>query len=137
ESQSKIGFDVAHVEYIEDDGADAGEFGVRDDAAGEDAPSEEAQAGLRASDWFEANLVTDGVADGFTKFGGDAARRETGGDASGFQHQNRSAKLKQSGWDACGFAVGRGGLDYEARVRAEAIEDRRKKQIDGQPSFSG
>jgi len=120
------------VEFVEDDGADPGEFRVRNHAAGEDAFSEEAQARLRTDDLFETYLVTDGVADRFRKFGGNTARRQAGGDAPRLEHQHRAPELQQSGWDARGFAGAGGGFDDEIRVRAEAVEDGRKKWIDRQ-----
>ena len=41
------------------------EGGVGEQAAGEDAFGDEAEAGARAADIFEADLVADGVADFF------------------------------------------------------------------------
>ena len=52
------------MEFVEDDGGDAAEGGVGEQPAGEDAFGDEAEAGARAGDVLEADLVADCLAEG-------------------------------------------------------------------------
>ncbi len=88
QGEGEIAFEMALVELIEDDGVDALERGIGDEAAGEDAFGHEAQAGVGAGALFEADLVPDGFADDFAKLRGDPARGHAGGDAARFEDED-------------------------------------------------
>ena len=67
QGERQVAFQMALVELVEHHGVDAGELRIGDQAAREDAFGEEAQAGARSGDFFEANLVADRFADTFAK----------------------------------------------------------------------
>ena len=102
------------MELVEDDGVDAVEGGVCEEAAGEDAFGNEAEASAGGDFFFEADLIADGEADLFAELGSDAARGETGGDAAGFEDDDLARDYREKcGWDASGFAGAGGGFEDE------------------------
>jgi hypothetical protein len=88
EGEGEVAFEVALVELVEDDGAGAIESGVGEEAAGEDALGEKAEAGARAGDVFEADLIADGLAEAVAALGGDEAGGEPGGEPAGLEDED-------------------------------------------------
>ena len=74
ESERQVGVEMALVEFIENNCVDALERGIGEEATGEYALCNEAQACAGADLFFEADLIADGLADFFTEFGCDPTR---------------------------------------------------------------
>ena len=129
EREGEVGFEVALVEFVENNGGDAAEGWVGDEAAGENAFGEETQARFRTGDLFEANLVADGFAGLFAHFESHAARGHAGGDAAGLEDENLAGQLEKGSRDACGFACAGGGFKDEAGVVMEGFEDFGDKSV--------
>lgn len=131
--EREIAFQVALVEFVEDDGSHVSKSGIGKQAAGEDAFGEEAQAGGGPGNLFEANLVADGGANGFPVLGGNEAGGETGGQAAGFEDQDIQAIQGQQGVGNAGGFTGAGrGFDHQILGGAEVLENIRNEGIDGQ-----
>jgi hypothetical protein len=112
--QGKIAIEMAFVELIEDDGVDALERGVGEEAAGEDAFGDEAEAGAGADPFFEADLVADGFAGLLGPFKGDAPGGETSGDAARLEDDDFAFdNVEQGGRNAGGLAGAGSGFDDE------------------------
>ncbi len=108
EGQAEIGIKAAFVEFIEDDAAHAFERRIVEDAARENAFSDDLDAGFGADLAFAADTETDGFADALVQGLGHAR----GGGAScqppGLQQDNRLAHkpglIQQGQGDARGLA---------------------------------
>ena len=110
QGEREVAFEVPLVEFIEDDGAGAIEKGVREEAAGEYAFSEEAQACARSGDFLEANLVADSFAGPLAEPGGDVAGGEARGQAAGLEHEDLAiAGIEEGGRNTGGLAGARAG----------------------------
>ena len=73
-----VAVEMALVEFIEKNRRDAGQLGILEQLAQENSFGDEADAGLFRGDFFEANLVTDLVAEPAAPFERDAAGRASG-----------------------------------------------------------
>ncbi len=101
------------MKFVEHHHVDAGERRIGDQAPGEDAFGEEAQASPRARDFFEADLIAHGLADALAHLLRDPASRHARGDAPRFEHQHLAAhQRKQRGRNARGFSRAGRRLDH-------------------------
>jgi formamidopyrimidine-DNA glycosylase len=131
EGEGGVAFEVAFVEFVEDDDIDAAEVGIAEEAACEDAFGDIAEAGAGAGVFVEADLVADEAAEGFAEFLGDAAGGHAGGHAAGFEDED-AAEGKEGRGDAGGFAGAGGGFEDEDGLGADAVHDFGQQGVDGQ-----
>ena len=132
QSEREIGVEVALVELVEDDDTDAAECGVGDEAAGEDAFGDEAKAGARAFDLFEADAVADGLAGLLVEFFCDAACGHACGETARFEDDDFAGDVREEcGRDAGGFACAGRGFEDEVGGDAEGCQDVRQKIVYG------
>lgn len=130
EGEREVGFEVTLVKFVEDDGGDVAEGGVLGDAAGEHTFGEETEAGAGAGDFFEADLVADGLAELFAEFERDAAGGHAGGDAAGFEDEDIAGERQERGWDAGGFPCAGFGFEDEVGGGLEPGEDAGEVGVD-------
>jgi hypothetical protein len=114
--EGDIDGEAAFVEFIEDDGADAGEGGFVLEPALEDAVGEEEDAGIAVEFGVVADGVSDFVADlGFAEFG-DPSGEEACGHAAGFDDEDAAfdSGIDEHAGDGGGFAGTGGGFEEDA-----------------------
>jgi hypothetical protein len=126
EREGEIAFEVAFVEFVEDDAIDAAEFGIAQQAAGEDAFGDEAKPGARAGGIFEADLIADSFADSLAALGRDEAGGQARGEAARFEDDDVKAGVEQRCRDARGFAGAGCGLDDERLFGVQMPDDFRQ-----------
>ena len=131
EGEGGVAFEVAFVEFVEDDDVDAVEVGIAEEAACEDAFGDVAEAGAGGGVLVEADLVADEAAEGFAEFLGDTAGGHAGGHAAGFEDED-AAEGKEGRGDAGGFARARSGFEDEDGRGADALDDFGQQGVDGQ-----
>src|SRR5258708_34538021 len=103
ERQGEIAVEMALVEFVEDDGVDAFERWIGQEAACEDALGDKSQTRVRPGPLFETYLIADGSANLFVQFPGDSSRRQACRDPPRLEHDNVAADQTQKGqWDAGG-----------------------------------
>lgn len=138
QGEGQIGVEAAFVEFIEQDRANAFEKWIGNKLAGENALSDDAEAGCGADFFLEANLIADLLAELPAVFIGDALGGGTGGDAARLKHHQggvlggKTAGTKQGGGNAGGFASTRFGNQNEAARGGESGADVGQMSIDGQ-----
>ena len=134
--RAQIALQMAFVEFVEQDRADAAEFRVGLDQTRENAFRHDFDPRARGYLRFEADAIADGVADVFAALG----RHEFGGGARGdparFEHQDLLA-AKPFGVEQCGRhlrRLARAGrrFDDQARVRGERRRYFRQNLADGE-----
>lgn len=131
--EGEVGFEVALVEFIENDQVNAGQVGLGEQTASEYTFREKEQAGGSGGDSLEADLVADGLAGLFTEFVGDAAGGHAGGDAAGLKDENLAGKFaKQRGGNVGGFAGAGFGFENQIGMLAKRGGNLRKERVDGQ-----
>jgi hypothetical protein len=119
--EGDVAVDVALVEFVEEDGGDAGQVGLRKHLAQEDAFGLEVDAGVGAADGFEADLVADFAAEVHAAFLGDALGEQARGEAAGLEHDglagSQRAQVEEHLRHLRGFAgAGGGGEDDPPRA---------------------
>jgi hypothetical protein len=108
------------VKFVEHHDVHASQLGIRDQPAGEDALGQKAKPRARPSDFFEANLIADGVANPLTKFLSDAARGKARSQTARFKNQNLPPNKGEQCWrNACRFPSPRRRFDHEIRMFAK------------------
>ena len=153
--EGDVAVDVALVEFVEQDRGNAGQTGLREHLAQEDAFGLELDAGGGAADGLEADLVADFAAEGDAAFLGDALGQQARGEAAGLEHDGlaraQRAQIQQHLRHLRGFArAGRRGQDDPARalqrggqIVADGVDGQhgnphdRAKRGGRQPPFSG
>lgn len=101
--EGEVHGEAAFVEFVEDDGGDAGEVGVFVEDALEDAVGEVEDAGFGRGFVVEADGVADGFAEWRVALGGDVASEEAGGHASGLDDEDAFGDLGEVGDEAGDF----------------------------------
>ena len=132
--QAEIASEVAFVEFVEQDRADAVEHRVVLDHAGQDAFGDDLDTGRGAG----AVLETDAVAHRLRHVFAEAARHEAGGgargDAARFEHHDALSGqprcVEQGQWHACGLAGAGWGFEHQPRMRGQRFTDRGQQGID-------
>ena len=89
--QREVAFQMPLVEFVEHHAAHALQLRVAQQAAGEHALGQEAQARARTGYLLEAHLVADGLARRLAAFAGHKPRRQARGQAARLQHQHLAA----------------------------------------------
>jgi hypothetical protein len=102
EGEGEVAFEMAFVEFVEDDGGDVAEVMVGEEAAGQDAFGQEAETGLLTGDVLKADLIPNGLPQRLTEFFGNAAGGETSRQPARLEDPNfsRRVKGKETGRDA-------------------------------------
>jgi hypothetical protein len=123
-SEGDVAVEMALVEFIEDECGDAGKLWVVNDLAEKDAFSNESDAGLRAGDVFETDLVAHFAPEFGFAFEGDASREQASGEPARLQNDNlaiaKQTVVEEHLRHLSGFAgAGRRGDDNSA-VGADA-----------------
>jgi hypothetical protein len=132
QSQGKVGVEMALVKLIEHDHIDTSEVGISGQAASQNALGDKVEPGMGARYIFEANLITDGVADLFAEFPRHATRGQTGGDAARLKHQDLSGDRRQQGRRDTGrFARAGRRFEDQSRIPLERGKDLRDKGVHG------
>ncbi len=88
ECGAEITLQMAFVEFVEQDRADAAEFRIVLQHAREDAFGDDFDARARRHFRFEADAITDGFADRFAALRGHEFRRRARSDATRFEHED-------------------------------------------------
>src|ERR1051326_6727810 len=81
---------MAFVEFVENEGRNASQSGVLDDLAQEHAFGNEAEAGLRAADIFEPDLITHFATQFDVALPSDPGRQETSSQSPRLQDDDLS-----------------------------------------------
>ena len=121
--QGQVAVQVALVELVEQDGADAGEGGLGEEAAQQQPLGDEADAGARRGDVLEADLVADRLAGPLAQLLGHPPGRQPGRQAPRLQHHHLALHQPggvDRGRDARGLAGAGGRLDDQRRRRRGA-----------------
>ena len=134
--QAEVGGEVAFVELVEHDRADAFERGIVLDHAGEDALGDHLDPRRCRDLVVEADAVADRLADLLAAL----PRHEVGGgargDAARFQHQDLAAgeprRIEQRRRHLRGLAGTGRRFQHEAWMRGEAGADPRQQLVDGE-----
>ncbi len=134
--QAEVGRQVALVELVEQQRADAVQQRVVLQHAGEDAFGDDLDAGTRGDPVLEADAVADGLADRLAEL----PRHELGGtargDATRFQHHDPAAmqprRVEQRQRHLGGLAGAGRGFEYQPRVRGQAVGDGRQQRGNGE-----
>ena len=113
EGESEIGFQGALVDFVEDDELDAGEAGVREEAAGEQALGDDFDDGVGRDGAFQAGAEADAGAGFLAQEGGHAHGGGAGGEAAGFEEEDFAGTgFAEGERDGGGFTgTGRGDED--------------------------
>ena len=136
EGKEEVGFEVAFVDFVEDDRGGAVCHGVCEEAADEDSGGHEFDDGGGAG----VGVAADGVADAFAEFGSGELREAVGGGAGGYAaglgHDDPSGRRASTaatpiasvctgevvgdcGWRERGFTGSGRGLDDGGAVGCE------------------
>ena len=121
EGEGEVGFEAALVHLVQQDGGDALERGIGDEAADQQAVGHHLDPGGGADRAVDAGAVADGLADGLVQQGGHAGGGGPGGEATGFEHEDAAVLapgcIEQRERDGGGLAgAGRGDEDGVAAV---------------------
>ena len=123
------------MEFIEEDGADAGQSRVGLEEAEKESLGDEADARFVADPAVVAGLVADEFADRTFEFGGDAVGDQAGGQAAGLEDDDLADDLgvaEEDLRDLGGFS-GAGGSGEDQAIRpGEVIENLRFGAVDGE-----
>ncbi len=127
ERETEVSAEMALVELVEDQRADAVEQRVVLQHAGEDAFGDHLDAGARTDLRFEADAVADRLAGLFTACAGHEVRGRARGDAARLQHQQLAAckpgRVQQGRRHARGLAGAGRGLQHQTRLPGQADQD--------------
>ena len=136
QGQAEVGRQVALVEFVEQQRADAFQQRVVLQHAGEDALGDHLDAGARGNLVLEADAVADGLADRFAELPGHELGGAARGDAARLQHQNAAAlqpgRIEQRQRHLGGLAGAGRGFEYQPRVRGQAVGDGRQQRGNGE-----
>ncbi len=134
EGKAEIGIEAALVEFVEDHRADAGEFGVGLDHAGEDAFGDNLDArGLRNLS-LAAHPVADGMPRYFAQFLGKPFGCRPRGEAARFEHEDLAAgkaRLEEGDRHPSGLARAGRCLKDCHPARLEGGDQRGEGAVDG------
>jgi hypothetical protein len=117
EGKTEIAVEAAFVDFVEQHGRDAGEFGVGLDARDEDALSDHRHAGGGGALAVHAGGVAEGAANGFARGRGHALGGGAGGQAAGGQEEYlaRAPGFGEEGGGDGGGLARAGGSDQHRR----------------------
>jgi len=119
------------VKFIEDHGCDAVEFRIGEEAAGKHAFGDKAEARAWSGNFFEPDLVADGLADTFAALGSHVSGCQPRGQPPGFQDDDIAvAELKQGRGNTRGFAGSGGRFQHESVGFSKAIQDFGNQRVD-------
>ncbi len=127
ERQCQVALQVALVELVEHDRADAGQAGLGDQPPGEQSLGDVAQAGSRPGHLLESHLPAHGLARALPHLLGDPTRGHAGSEAPRLE-DHHLAVAGQAGLEECagnpgGLAGAGWGLDDERPAPAEGRDD--------------
>ncbi len=101
------------VKLVEHNRIDAREQRVGNQTTRQNAFRQKTKTGFGASDFFKANLITDGLAEPLAKFLSHPARGHPHSQTPRLEHQHVATnQTKQSRRDARGFPRARRGFNY-------------------------
>jgi hypothetical protein len=103
--QRDVAVEMTLVEFVEQNAGHAGQRGVGQHLAQQDALGHIADAGAGPGHIFEADLVADVVAEGDTAFLGHPGGQQAGGDAAGLQDNHGAAPRTPWSSRICGTWV--------------------------------
>jgi hypothetical protein len=129
--QAKVASQVALVEFVEQDRADALEQRIVLQHAGEDALGHDFDAGFRRDLVLEADAVTHGLADRLAQLPGHEAGSGARGDAARFQHHDLAAlqpiRIQQRQRHLRGLARARRRFQHQPRMPRQRGMDLRQQ----------
>ena len=132
--QAKVAGQVAFVEFVEQQRADAFQHRVVLQHAGEDALGDHLDPRARADLVLETDAVADGFADRFAKLPGHEAGGSARGDAAWFQHHELAATqplgIQQRQRHLGGLACAWRRFQHQSRVVLQRRTDRWQQGLD-------
>ncbi len=132
--QAQVGSQVAFVEFVEQQRADAVEHRVVLEHPGQDALGDHLDAGARGHLVLEADAVAHGLARRFAALPGHERGGAARGDPARLQHHDAAAlqprRLQQRRRHLGGLAGAGRGFQHQPRVRGEAVADLRQQRVD-------
>ena len=125
--EGNVAVKMAFVELVEDERGDAGEFWILNDLAEENPFGDESDAGLRAGDVFETDLVADLAAEFRFAFGSDASGEQASGESARLEDDDlavaEQAVVEEHLGHLGGLAGAGGSRDDKSAVSADAGEE--------------
>ena len=135
EREAQIGRQGAFVEFVEDDGIDAGQVGAVLDHAGQNAFCHHLDPRVGRDGAVTAYPVAHGVAHRLAQGFGHPLGGGSGRQSARLQHHDAplgKARLQQGQRHAGGLARAGRGLQHEPPLRAQGVDDLRDHRVDGQ-----
>ncbi len=133
--EGEIGGDVALVQLVEHDHADAGQARRRQHAPDEQPFGHEPQPRLGPGRFVEADRIADGLADAFAQLAGDARRGQPRGQPARLEHPDlpvATPRVEQRARNTRRLARARRGLHHGGAARRDGVGDRRQAVVDRQ-----
>jgi hypothetical protein len=131
--ERQIAFEMALVKLVEDHTGDSVETRVGEEAAGEDALRQKAEARAGSGDLLETDLIADGLAGALSALGGDEAGGQSGGEASRLEDEDvAGGEVQERGGNAGSLPCPRRRFEDEGRVVAKVADDLGDERVDGQ-----
>ena len=133
--QAQVGGQVALVELVEQQGADALQLRVVLDHPGQDAFGDHLDPGARRHPVLEADPVADRLADLLAELAGHEHRRAARRHPPRLQHHDpapgQPRRIEQGQRHLGGLAGARRCLQHQPRMRGQAVADRWQQRGDG------
>ena len=139
EGETEIGVERALVELVEDHRADAGQFRIVEDHAGEDPLRDHLDPRRPRDLRAEADAQTHGLAHALAEGGGHALGRAAGSQAPWFEEDDPALgaepwRIEKRQRDASGLAGSGGATEHRRRTGFERREKARQGRIDREGS---
>ena len=135
ERGAEVAMQMAFVEFVEQDRADAGQLGVVLDHPGQDAFGDDFDARRRRDLRFEADAIAYRLADAFTALRSHELGRRAGGDPARFEQQDlgagKPAGVEQRGWHLRRLAGAGRCFQHHACGPDERRQKIRQDRVDG------
>ena len=122
------------MEFVEQHGGDAGELGIVEQHASEDAFGDDLDTGGLADPGFQPDAIADGLAHLLAERSGHEAGGGAGGEAAGLEQNNLGLVpprgVEQGQRHAGGLTGARRGNQYGARLRSQGAQQRGQSGVD-------
>ena len=136
QGEAEVGVERPLVIFVEDDGGDAGEFGVVQHRAGEHALGDDLDPGAGRNGGVEARLEADGAAERVSQRFRHAFGGGTGGEAAGLEKQDAAAPrpgfVEEGQGHAGRLAGARRRHQHSGRPLPKRRQQLRQGVVDGQ-----
>ena len=133
ERGAQVPVQMAFVEFVEQDGADAGQFRIGLDQAGEDPLGHHFHARACRNFRLETDAIADGFADRFAQLRGHELGRRARGEAARFQDEDFLAgqpfRVEQGQWHLGGLARAGRRFQHQARMPRQVRQQFRQYRL--------